>query len=429
MDRLVASVCSRPQTLQSAKLQAHLPCPERLFIFEEEFSGPISLLETGPDPETSEVLPFFIKAVDHWGIMHDIFSSSLKGPPSQAPTDPTGEFYKAEAAVISWRTSLPQRMQWSMANYRAHRLLGQGSMFVSMHFILNNSLCSAHQEYLPEFEGDPAFENAPSPEPLSNRSVVKTCLAHAEEITRMASTLYSGDDTDREMLQAPFVGLALESAACCHLWRIHLESQAPETSDASASEPQTQASAKQKLDLLCDILKSWSDVWPIAKSWHETIDLLSRLYQASNPATILEFDESGFGRGEENQPLTTGDVSIGSGYPFPQNLISNRMFDNIRMIIMTASDPPALRNHQIRLHIQSLWDRMLFQSQQIMQNSVGSETARNQGLETAVNPENFSTLDDMLNFMDEFQGFQNFESQIIAANRFVADQRHSSPFP
>lgn len=213
----VVRLLSAPDTPERQTLRVQLPCPERLFLFAENPPSHVSFLETGPDPETSEVLPYFIKAVEHWGTMTDIFASGVKGPPSQSPTDSEGEFYKAEAAAISWRRNLPPRMQWSMNNYRAHQLLGQGSMFVSMHFILNHALCVAHQEYLPEFEGDPAFDNAPTPEPSSNRSVVKTCLSHAEDITRMASSLYSGDETDREVLQAPFVGVALESAACCHL--------------------------------------------------------------------------------------------------------------------------------------------------------------------------------------------------------------------
>ena len=428
MDRLVSYVCSRPQTLRTVKIAVQLPCPERPFLFEEKFSGSISFLETGPDPDTSEVLPYFLKAVEHWGAMTDMSASRVKGPPTHAPTDSAGEFYKAEAAILSWRRNLPSRMTWSLKNYRAHQLLGQGSMFVSMHFVLNHSLCVAHQEYLPEFEGDPAFDDAPSPEPLSNRNVVKTCLSHAEEITRMASSLYSGDDTDREMLRAPFVGVALESAACCHLWRIHLDSQGQNINHAVEPQ-QEQASAKQKLSLLSEILKSWSDVWLIASSWHETIDLLSRLYQASNPVGMKEMNETRLSRAEENRPLSSGDVSIGSEYPYPQNLKSHRMFDNIRMIIMTASDPPALRNHQTRLHIQSLWDRT-FTSQQIMQSNVSCETVRNHIPETIPEFENISTLDDMLNFMDDFQGFESFDpTQITDASHYTVDQQHSSPFP
>lgn len=77
MDKLVAHVCSRPQTMVAKKVRAPLPCPERSFLFGEVFPGPVSFLETGPDPDTSEVLPYFIKAIEHWGIMTEIFATSL----------------------------------------------------------------------------------------------------------------------------------------------------------------------------------------------------------------------------------------------------------------------------------------------------------------------------------------------------------------
>jgi hypothetical protein len=97
------------------------------------------------------------------------------------------------------------------------------------------------------------------------------------------------------------------------------------------------------------------------------------------------------------------------------------MFDSIRMIIMTASDPPGLRNRQIRLHIQNLWGRMLLQSQNVMPTS-GNETTRNHRLEAIPEFENFSTLDEMPNFMDDFPGFQTFDrSQITGANFPSAD--------
>ena len=266
MDRLVSFVCSRPQTLRTSKLCVQLPCAEGPFIFGETSPAPASFLETGPNPSTSEVLPYFIKAVEYWGSMTDIFATGVRGPSARGPTDPKGDFYNAEAVLMSFKQSLPPRMVWSLKNYRAHRLLGQGSIFVSLHFVLNHAMCIAHQEYLPEFEGDSAFDEELSPEPSSTSSLVRRCLAHTEEITRMASSLHSGDEEDREMLRAPFVGVALESAACCHLYKIYLEDQATDTGDTSNRQPRGQATAQQKIDLVSEILKSWSDVWPIATS-------------------------------------------------------------------------------------------------------------------------------------------------------------------
>ncbi len=257
-----------------------------------------------------------------------------------------------------FKNNLPPFMRWTWNNYRSHRRFGQESLFVSLHFTINHALCIAHQEYLPEYEGDPAFEQASPPESSYNHSVVSTCLSHADEITRMASSLYGGNASDREMLQAPFVGLALESAACCHLWRLHQNNQIEGLETFTDADDQSKILVKQKIKLLCDILKSWEDVWPISSAWHETIDLLSKLYEASYREQTTDIDGNGLHSEEENQPLASGDIAIGSGYPHPLDVNTYRLFDNIRFIIMTAADPSSLRHRQTRLHIDALCTRM-----------------------------------------------------------------------
>ena len=326
----------------------------------------------------------------------------MKGPPLEAPTDPNSEFRKVEQAVMTWKDNLPLFMRWTWKNYKSHRRFEQGSLFVSLHFIINHALCRAHQEYLPEFEGDPAFEVVSLHESSYNHSVVKTCLSHAEEITRMTSTLYSGDATDREMLQAPFVGLALESAACCHLWRIYQNDQVQAVDTIMDGDDQCKVLAKQKLQLLCDILKSWEDVWPISSAWRETIDLLSKLYEAFRQEQTATMDNNGLHGEEETQPLAPGDISIGSGYPHPQNINSYRLFDNIRLITMTAADPSSLRHRQTHLHIEVLRTRM-----RMIQSIMVADGANDDFHMNLFAPfDNNSNLDANLNYDDEFQRFE-----------------------
>lgn len=69
---------------------------------------------------------------------------------------------------------------------------------------------------------------------------------------------------------------------------------------------QIKASADQKLALIRGILKSWAGVWPIAAAWHETIDLLSKLYEAVNPQSMLDLDVNRLADREEQDP---GDMS------------------------------------------------------------------------------------------------------------------------
>ncbi len=421
MDRLVSYVCARPQTLRSIKLRCLLPCPESDFGFEDS-SSTTDTLESGPSPGCKEVLPYFIKAVEHWGLMMDIFASGVTaGPPLQRPTDCSGQFWAAENALKAWISTLPPRMQWSMKTYRAHREISQkqASMFVSLHFILNHALCLAHQEYLPEYEGDTTFDEPNSPDPLSYRHVIKTCLHHAEEITRMASSLSSGDETDRQILQAPFVGVALESAACCHLWTIHRSVQS--SPDGS---PAHNHITNQELTLIRNILKSWETLWPIAGAWGETIKLLSKLYDAADPRKILDFDATRKDDGEEQQP-NDDSISLGSGFPTPQTLKSQRMFDNVRLIIMTVADASGLRHHQIRLHIENLWNQLFLQCQ--ASPRVNGEDTRNFNFATSTAFENIPNFRDMLDFIDDSQGvpYDFFTTSSLLA----ADPQNFSPFP
>ncbi|KAE8453322.1 hypothetical protein EG329_011389 [Mollisiaceae sp. DMI_Dod_QoI] len=419
MDRLSSVFCSRPQTLYTAKLRCFLPSCQDSFFFEESPPSRRSLIDSGPDPDCQEVYPFFIKAIEYWSVLADIFALGLQGPPS-APTDCNSDFYKAEKAIKTWKENLPSRMQWSIKNYKTHRLLGQGSMFVEFHFILNHALCVAHQEYLPEYEGDSGFES-PSPQAVlsGDESVVKTCLHHADEITEMVSVLFSGDDTDRQLLHGPFVGLALETAACCHLWRIFRMTQ----SSSYHSEDPQKASTAEKLALICKVLKSWEGLWPVAAAWSETIELLSRLYEAAHPQGMLDFDLNRLDSREER-----GDISVGSGQPDPRNINTRRMFDNVRLIIMTASDPSSLRHHQTRLHIQSLWTKMFMQQEMESVNSTQLGRAVSQEIPSSYN--GISNFDDMLDFMDDFEGLPRTQSNsITVSSPAPTNPRHLSPFP
>lgn len=422
MDRLSSVICSRPQTLCSPKLRCFLPSSESSFFFEE-CPGRRYLLDSGPDPESREVYPFLIKAIEYWGIMTDIFALGLMGNQS-SPTDSNSCFYKTEQSINSFKENLPSRMQWTMKNYKTHRMLGQGSMFVEFHFILNHSLCVAHQEYLPEYEGDPAFESPSSPGTSGDRAVIKTCLYHADEITEMANLLLAGDEVDQQLLHGPFVGLALETAACCHLWRIFRMVQ---FSGYDRQCPH-RISTTEKLVLICKVLKSWESVWPIAGAWSETIELLTRLYEAADPQGMLEFD---LNRLEDQEEKRQGDIAIGSGHPDPRNINTSRMFDNIRLIIMTAADPSSLRHHQTRLHIQSLWTKM-FMQQDVLPVSAPTTTllegAVHHGAPTSYNE--ISNFDDMLNFMDDFEGFPiALSDSLISPSLSALNPQHPSPIP
>ncbi|KAL3417185.1 fungal specific transcription factor [Phlyctema vagabunda] len=423
MDRLVSHVTARPYTLRTIKLNIQLPCSETAFLFEESSSGSTSTLETGPRLDCTEVLPFFIKTVALWGTMTDIFANGVRGSTSNSPTDPNGAFYQAEQEIKIWKDTLPSRMQWSMKNYRTHRVLGQGSLFVSMHFVLNHALCVAHQEYLPQLDNDSIFPLTADADRPASCNVVNTCIHHADEITRIASSLYGGDAIDKEMLCAPFVGVALECAACCHLWSIYLHEQVPDP-DTLLSQPR--ATPRQKLRLLGDILKSWSEAWPIAAAWYETIELLTRLYDAARPggSPILQVEDVG----DENPPAVCGDVSLGSGLPDPRtSTITNRLIDKIRLIIMTVSENSGLRNRQTRLWIENLCSHT-WQQAQAAATTTNTAEFGDDTFDPLASFSNFSNFEDVLEFMGGYEDFQAFDP-FINANSGQVDQQLLLPFP
>ncbi|RDW62032.1 hypothetical protein BP6252_11465 [Coleophoma cylindrospora] len=411
MDRLVAHVTGRPYTFQTKNLSAKLPCAESAFLFEETSSSTSSAatIETGPSPECTEVLPFFIKAVDLWSVMTDLFATGVKSTSTLGAASPNHEFYRAEQELRTWKDNLPARMKWSMKNYRTHRVLGQGSLFVSLHFVLNHAFCVAHQEYLPDANSDMTITSSEMEE---TPNITAACLYHADEITRMASSLHIGDATDMEMLRAPFVGVALECAACCHLWTIHQESSEADvelTSKATAS--------KQKLRLLCDMLKSWSAVWPIAAAWYETIELLTKLYDAVRPGGSPLIESSSDDAAEDLPPGCT-DVALGSGLPDPRNTAyAERLFDQIRHIAMTATETSGLRHRQTRLWIENLWTHTWLKGQPEMSEAAIGKYNTVAG--------DFSNFENVLDFMDGFEAFDDFTN----ASYLQGDQPHLLPYP
>ena len=127
MDRLLSLITSRPQTIRSRQISIQLPCPEKCFLFDEDFQGPS--LPDFPDSTSDhvDVLSYFVKAIDLWGVMLDLFGT-VGGSPPKGPVDYEDEFLKADAAIKEWISCLPARMKWSTRNYRTFRMLGEGSL-------------------------------------------------------------------------------------------------------------------------------------------------------------------------------------------------------------------------------------------------------------------------------------------------------------
>ena len=263
-------------------------------------------------------------------------------------------------------------MTWSIRNYRAYALLGEGNLFVSMHMILNHALCTLQQAHLPQ--GDAWLtSSAPNFQTTWNEEIAATCSHHAKTITDIASSLYRGDDTDRESLRSPFSGAAIVSAATVLLWSLH----ASQTGHA----PLTAAS--ERLKILLEILRSWQKSWLIAGSWIETVEILSLLYAVAYGKAAGD-DLSQIIAANTNpcdSTSTFGAEPDVSGLPEPSS-VSPRLFEKIRHIMFTIAEPTARKQLQTQLHIRDLWNHMCLQAQMTSLYPVdfGDNDASNHGI-------------------------------------------------
>lgn len=342
MDRMLCFLTARPQVFRSRHVSVQLPCPDRSFLFDEAHKGPGLADFDSSTYENAEVLPFFLRAVDLWAVMIDLFGTVGNTSP-QGFTEDEEEFYKAHNAVLKWVGNLPSRMKWSMSNYRIFRMLGEGSLFVSMHMALNHALCTLQQAHLPQ-----GVQFLPE-SPLNDgwkQEIAATCCLHANLISQMICDLVSGDDADREALRSPFTGAAIVSSACVQIWSITSSSSTPDV-DVSSD--------RHSITKLTDVLKSWQDRWPIAISWVEIVELISLLYTVAYSNDGATAADAG--------PRSEDEATVGhAALPEPSN-VSPRLFEKIRHIMFTISEPSTLRQVQSRLHIRDLWNHMSLQAQ------------------------------------------------------------------
>lgn len=353
MDRLLCFLTARPQVFRSRQISIQLPCSTKGFLFDEDFSGPTLMEFPFSVSQDAEVLPFFIKAVELWGVLIDLYGTVGNHSPV-GTTEYEDEFFDGHAKVKEWLGNLPSKMIWSTRNYRVFRLLGEGHLFVSMHMVLNHALCTLQQAYLPQ--ADPLLSSTAqdSQTPTQNEEIAAACFQHANALTDIAASLYQGDEEDREALKSPFSGAAIVSVASVHLWDFY----------SGHSNNHINIPEDSKIAMLMDILRSWEPSWPIARSWIETVELMSLLYAVA------------YGKAdqEELSYLTRSNARIShasspddadpdtAGLP-EASKVSHRLFEKVRHIMFTVSEPSARRKLQTQLHIKNLWNHMCLQAQ------------------------------------------------------------------
>lgn len=354
------------QAINVNSVDLQLPCPENIFAFEEPYIGfkIKDILSVNRGIHHNDVLPFFITATYLWGNVEEQWlliivdlETSIRSP------DLNTGLQKANTELDEWITGLPKRMQWSENNYKLHKNLGQGKVFVTMHFLLHHAKVLGHIEYLPQLDDPTMLSDQIDSSGLSinyqNSQLISSCLSCARAITETATLLYKGTDQDRENLRSPIVANALILASAIHLWSHHVGSHQSGPCNGSHM-------AKAHFDLLVEIIASWRQVWKVEKAWAETLSMLANLYDSAYGGQVVVdtiFDNMNV----ERSQIATSDshakvetfhtASIGDGIQDPAK-VPQRLHHKLRLAIAMAMVSSENREKLKRVFLGTLWQHM-----------------------------------------------------------------------
>jgi hypothetical protein len=371
IDRLICFSGSRAPTISLIYVDLQLPCPENIFAFEEPYTGPKveDMLSAREAISQQDVLPYFITTMSLWGNMIDYYLGS--GRESKfPPTDPNSEFYKADKALQNWAGVLPGRMQWSTTNYKLHKGLGQGKIFVTLHFLLRHGMAIGHSDYLPQLDTptEPldTFDGAGLSMYHHDNKLISACVENSQAITEIASFLYNGTDEDRENLRSTITANALLLSAIIHLWTHHV-------GNIQSGIGSGNLLAKSQYDIVVAIITSWRPTWRIEKAWVETLDMISNLYDSAysgKPGLHMLFDEEEVDETRKKQSgdslssshaavETSYNASIGNGIGDPAK-VRQRMSDKIRLSMLMAMVSSVNREKLKRVFLGTLWQHISY---------------------------------------------------------------------
>lgn len=346
LDRLVSYVMARPQTISVHKLRIQLPCPNHLYVFGEAYDGPDIHQPLLGDVVNDDILAYTIRAINLWGACTDLFANlAIGNSSSSAPLEI--ELRRMEITIETWTAQLPERLHWSLNNYAAHKLLGTGSQFILLQMLILHSHCIIRQGFLP-------FESPFVSESDADSIAAQSCLAYAQRITKISSSLFQGDDIDRTNLMSPFSGIAIACAANIWVWRINVK----DISQIEGSERPSDKEIKSYLANIVAILQSWANTWKLAQSWLDVIDILTQYYQTIYTGeTAISLGEKEVENGERaSEQDPDQEVEIGSGFPEPPDF--QDLFKRIYFLNAAVGESTTLRRQFARLQTHSSWSQM-----------------------------------------------------------------------
>ncbi|EXJ71562.1 uncharacterized protein A1O5_05370 [Cladophialophora psammophila CBS 110553] len=278
MESLLSGGGSRTRILTSEDMTIQLPCEDEPFVFGnpvrcEMLSGSFEP-QTPPNTVSNlSILAYTVRVADIWG---DVAKWASCGDESVNESQGCRES-RAHSLVSSlhhWKSTLPDRLRYSLFSLQAHSVLEQGQGFCYMHCIYFMAIIFLHRHYLPHL-GLSKGQRHP------NRSDHEAFLDWA---SRSSQTLYDTASTVCDMCEeinrfgadfrrglVPWIGFTVYTTIGVMLYF-----------QSFPLEPTMEFATKtrHRLHSAYLLLKEMKNEWPMASRWLENICSLQQ-YHAS----------------------------------------------------------------------------------------------------------------------------------------------------
>ncbi|KAH8690700.1 fungal-specific transcription factor domain-containing protein [Talaromyces proteolyticus] len=362
MDRLASYWCNRPPTIQLDAISIRLPMAEAAYAFDEESVAPtIDLLLQGANFESlSGLLQHFVVAVALWGQLSGEYAIGGRATAKDSPINPLSEIHSFHRVLLEYQQYLPASLKWSEESFRAHKSLGQGQLFVNLHWVIHHGLFVIQQEYLPQFDpfgnvdrtiGDAGCDHAGIPFNYRDEDAVVTCLQNARAISSISRGLSRCDDpAHRDIFQSTFAACALMSAAQVCLWGHFVEQHTREYSQC--------APFMEDFTLSLDTHRTWSFNWKVCEGFVESLELLKMLYECAYGATQISTEKGSDNSSDSNHiecgETSSAKLSEGAGLPDPTTT-SQRLYYQIRAISVLALEDKNFKRRCLAAFTKAMW--------------------------------------------------------------------------
>ncbi|OAP54355.1 hypothetical protein AYL99_11456 [Fonsecaea erecta] len=293
MESLLSGGGSRARILTSEDMAIQLPCEDDAFVFGTPVRCELltDAYASKPRPGTTNVsnpsiLAYTVRVADIWG--HVAKWASGDESMTENPDHQDSRVHSLVSSLEHWRSTLPDRLRYSLFSLQAHSVLEQGQGFCYMHCVYFLAIIFLHRHYLPhlglsksyqpprcgpEDEDDTPLDWVAARSSQTLYDTAATVCDMCEEINRF------GADFRRGLV--PWIGFTVYTTIGVMLYfqSFPLESGV-----------EYLARTRHRLHSAYLLLQEMKNEWPMASRWLENIYSLqkyhsSRAHQQTKPST------------------------------------------------------------------------------------------------------------------------------------------------